>query len=206
MKRIPGQEVGIRGLLRLGHLVLSRSTSRVNAASLGWKGATVPLGSRVVGSRDISVGGGFFASGPVWIEAIRYYGQDTFSPKITIGSEFRASKGLHITAIGEVTIGSNCLFGSNVLVSDNAHGSYADGCDDPTSAPADRPLRTKGSVTIGDRCWLGDNVVVLSGVSIGDGCIVAANSVVTHSLDSNCIAAGSPARIVRRPFDRPHTN
>jgi acetyltransferase-like isoleucine patch superfamily enzyme len=170
---------------------------------------TVPavrrLGSSVVGriagrlgTKHIDVAPGFFAHGPVWIEAVSSYGGRAFSPSIMIGRDFRASNGVHVSAIGTVTIGNDCLFGSGVLVTDNAHGSYdLDGgaSDRPLSPPAARALSSKGGIT--NSSWLGENVVVLSGVDIGAGSVVSANSVVTHSLPPHCIAAGSPARVIR---------
>jgi acetyltransferase-like isoleucine patch superfamily enzyme len=50
---------------------------------------------------------------------------------------------------------------------------------------------------IGNDVWLGANVVVLRGVTIGDGCIVAANAVVTKDLPPYSIAAGLPAKVIR---------
>lgn len=51
--------------------------------------------------------------------------------------------------------------------------------------------------TIGNDVWLGANVVVLRGVTIGDGCIVAANAVVTKDIPPYSIAGGIPARVIR---------
>ena len=52
-------------------------------------------------------------------------------------------------------------------------------------------------VVIGDNVWIGDKSTILSGVQIGDSCIIAANSVVTKSLPSFCIAAGNPCKILK---------
>jgi acetyltransferase-like isoleucine patch superfamily enzyme len=52
-------------------------------------------------------------------------------------------------------------------------------------------------VVVGEGTWLGINVVVLPGVTIGKGCIVGANSVVTKDLPDYSVAAGAPARILR---------
>lgn len=61
--------------------------------------------------------------------------------------------------------------------------------------------RTKGDVIIGNDCWLGFGALILSGVTIGDGACIGADSVVTRDVPSYCIAAGNPARIIRKRFD-----
>ncbi|WP_454734012.1 MULTISPECIES: DapH/DapD/GlmU-related protein [Cupriavidus] len=58
---------------------------------------------------------------------------------------------------------------------------------------------TKSSpVKIDDDVWLGMNVIVLKGVHIGKGVVVAANSVVATSLPDHVLAGGSPAKIIRK--------
>lgn len=205
MKRVLGDEDPLPAIRRLGRTAASRFLGRVNAVTLGWIGAIVPAGSVIVGTKHIEVAPGFFAHGPVWIEALSSYGKQTFSPFITIGPDFRASNGVHISAIGQITIGRDCLFGSGVLITDNSHGAYGVGdevADHPLTAPAERRLTTKGEIVIGDCCWLGENVVVLSGVKIGSGTVVSANSVVTRSLPAHCVAAGSPAQVLKT-YDLP---
>jgi len=59
----------------------------------------------------------------------------------------------------------------------------------------DQP-RDEASVSIGPLTWLGARVIVLSGVTIGEGCIVAAGAVVTRDLPPNTVAAGVPARVI----------
>jgi acetyltransferase-like isoleucine patch superfamily enzyme len=61
--------------------------------------------------------------------------------------------------------------------------------------------RNERDVVIGDDVWLGTRVFVGAGVEIGAGCVVSAGSVVTRSLAPGSIAAGSPARVVRRRED-----
>jgi acetyltransferase-like isoleucine patch superfamily enzyme len=67
--------------------------------------------------------------------------------------------------------------------------------------------RIEEDIVIGRDVWLGARVIVVAGVSIGDGCIVGAGSVVTRSLPPNSIAVGSPARIVGcREVELPHAS
>jgi len=59
----------------------------------------------------------------------------------------------------------------------------------------------KGDITVGNDVWLGFDCVVMQGVRIGDGAIIGARSVVTKDIPPYCVAAGSPARIIRKRFD-----
>lgn len=59
----------------------------------------------------------------------------------------------------------------------------------------------RGDVTIGNDVWLGSQCVIMSGVSIGDGAVVAAQAVVSKDVPPYAIVAGNPARVVKRRFD-----
>ena len=61
---------------------------------------------------------------------------------------------------------------------------------------------TNGDIEIGNDVWFGENVTVMSGVRIGDGAVIAANSVITDNIDSYSIAGGNPARHIKYRFDR----
>jgi len=114
------------------------------------------------------------------------------------GKNVQMNDYVHITAIKNVTIGSNVLMASKIYISDSSHGSYSGDEHDsnPNSIPIDRPLSYK-SIIIEDNVWLGESVCVLAGVTIGKGTIVGANSVVSRSLPSNVIAVGSPAKAIK---------
>lgn len=60
------------------------------------------------------------------------------------------------------------------------------------------PLTSKGPIVIGEDAWLGNGVAVLSGVRVGDGAVVGAGSVVVRDIPDHTIAAGVPARVIRR--------
>lgn len=60
---------------------------------------------------------------------------------------------------------------------------------------------TKGSVEIGNDVWIGKDVLILSGVAIGDGAVLAARSVITKDVPPYAIVGGNPARVIKYRFD-----
>ena len=98
-----------------------------------------------------------------------------------------------------VKIGDNCLFGPNVTIVTPNHPLLPDErrgvmCEDGEQ----RFLCYAKSVHIGSDCWFGANAVVCPGVTIGDGCVIGAGSVVTKDIPARSLAVGVPAHVVRR--------
>lgn len=116
-----------------------------------------------------------------------------------IGKNVQMNDYVHITAMTNVSIGDNVLMASKIYISDCTHGSYAGDENDsnPNTNPIDRPLSSK-PVIIEDNVWLGEFVSVLSGVTIGKGTIVGANSVVSKNLSAYVIAVGTPAKAIKK--------
>lgn len=69
------------------------------------------------------------------------------------------------------------------------------------ATPALKDLPFKGDTVIGNDVWIGQNVTVMPGVHIGDGAIIAANSVVTKDIPAYHIAGGNPCKIIKKRFD-----
>ena len=61
--------------------------------------------------------------------------------------------------------------------------------------------RTKGDVIIGNDVWIGTEAIIMSGVRIGDGAVVAARAVVTKDIEPYAIYGGNPARLLKKRFD-----
>ena len=136
-----------------------------------------------------------FSSGPGLV--IEIFGK---SAKIEIGRNMMAYHNLHIGALESVIIGDDVLIASGVYISDHNHGSYSgESHSNPSEPPVKRSL-TSSPVIIGNNVWIGERASILPGVSIGDGVIIGAGSVVTKSLPNFVIAAGVPAKIIKR-FD-----
>ena len=189
--------VGIALLLIAGRC-RNRMTSSVMAFQLKAPGLHLGPGCRVIGGRNISFGRHIYAERNLWLEAVTSYQSQRFDPKIAIGDHVCFSNGVHISAIGSVAIGSRCLFGSRIYVSDHNHGKYkGESQSRPEEAPADRLLGGGGPVVIGENVWIGDNSVIIGPATIGRGAIVGANSVVRGVVPSNTIVAGAPAKPIK---------
>lgn len=120
---------------------------------------------------------------------------------LTFGENCKVNDRVHIVAHESVAIGSNVLMASNIFISDTSHGSFRNDSSSPDEAPDGKALVTL-PVLIGDNVWIGEGACILPGVSIGSGCTVGANSVVTKSFPANTVLAGSPARAIKRWNER----
>lgn len=117
---------------------------------------------------------------------------DKESPLIRIGNNVDIGDWCHITAINGIKISENVLIGKGVTITDNSHGSISES----EIPPLKRQVESKGAVIIGKNVWIGDKCTILPGVTIGEGSIIGANSVVTKSVPSHSVVVGNPARIV----------
>jgi acetyltransferase-like isoleucine patch superfamily enzyme len=134
----------------------------------------------------LEIGAGTLFEPGVWITA-------PGAARVRIGKGTFLNKGVMVAAQELVEIGSHCMLANGCFVSDANHRF-----DDLERPVTWQGFVSKGPTRIGDNCWLGANVVVGSGVQIGERCVIGANSVVTGDIDAFSVAAGSPARVLRR--------
>lgn len=151
---------------------------------------------RIFNPQYISLGANSYFGPGCRIEAWDSYNKKKFNPQIILGKDIRINSRCHIGAINKVTIGDNCLIGSNVMIIDHAHGDNSP--KELLLHPGDRDLYSKGPISIGERTWLCENVVVLPNVHIGKGCVIGANAVVTKDIPDYSVAVGNPARVVKQ--------
>ena len=149
------------------------------------------------GQKNISIGDYTTIQSTSILGCWTKYGEQQFpNASITIGNHCSIGEYNHITACNKITIGDGLLTGRYVIISDNSHGGLSE--EEANIQPTLRDLKSKGEVVIGNNVWLGDKVAVLSGVHIGNNVIVAANAVVTKDIPDGCVAAGVPAKVVKR--------
>jgi acetyltransferase-like isoleucine patch superfamily enzyme len=103
------------------------------------------------------------------------------------------------TAITKATIGRFCSIAGNVSIGMGEH--MVDGISTSSFFYKDAyTLLTKDKCEIGNDVWIGVDSIILRGVSIGDGAIIGANSVVNKDVPPYAIVVGSPARFIRYRF------
>lgn len=117
----------------------------------------------------------------------------TFTPELRVGHRVTATGALQVVAHESIIIEDDVMFAGNVFICDGLHGLER----------GDIPYKFQGisriaPIRIGRGAWLGQNVVVMPGVTIGELAVIGANSVVTRDIPAQSVAAGSPARVLRR--------
>lgn len=93
---------------------------------------------------------------------------------------------------GTVNIGANCLISQNVTIVTTNHNIKKGELINKQGWSL-----VNNYITIGDDVWIGASSVVLPGVTIGSGAVIAAGSIVTKNVDENAIVVGNPAKLLR---------
>jgi len=108
--------------------------------------------------------------------------------KLVLGKHSYMNESL-IQCANSITIGDDCAIAGDVLIQDTDFHPILDekGNEKPVSKP----------IIIGNKVWICANAIILKGVTIGDGAIVAAGAVVTKDVPARCVVAGNPAKVVR---------
>ncbi len=133
----------------------------------------------------LEIGEGALFEPGVWITA-------PGDARVRIGAGTFLNLGVMVAAARLVEIGDHCMFANGCFVSDASHRF-----DDPHRPVTWQGFTSKGPTRIGDNVWCGANVVITSGVTVGERCVIGANSVVIQDIPAFSIAAGAPARVLR---------
>lgn len=110
---------------------------------------------------------------------------------LIVGDNVDLAKDVLITTSGGVTIGDRALIGYRTQIISTNHSIPPIGKPFPISGDSPNPIR------IGHDTWIGANCVITPGVSIGEGAVVAAGSVVTRNVPANAIVGGIPAKLIK---------
>jgi acetyltransferase-like isoleucine patch superfamily enzyme len=133
----------------------------------------------------LTIGAATLLEPHVWITA-------PDAARVSIGAGTFLNLGTMVASMELVEIGDHCMFANGCFVTDANHRF-----DDPDKPITWQGFDSKGPTRIGDNVWCGAHVVITSGVTIGERCVIGANSVVTTDIPPFSIAAGVPARVLR---------
>jgi len=113
-----------------------------------------------------------------------------YGDKITLGHRVYINVNCTFLDGGQINIGDDCLIGPNVQILTINHAI----------SPKERLKKHNYAedIHIENNVWIGAGSVILPGISIGSGTVIGAGSVVTKSVQSNCLFAGNPAKKIRR--------
>lgn len=165
-------------------------TARIRALGLRWRGAkldskvSVGPNCRCWMPRGIAMGERATLEGDVWLKLVAP------QARLDVGAFTFFGQGCHVNVLDRVVIGAHCLFGPRCVIVDHNHGL------DPARRIDEQPCIAK-PIRIGKDVWCGAGAVILPGVSIGDGAVVGAQSVVTRDVPPMAVVAGNPARLIR---------
>jgi acetyltransferase-like isoleucine patch superfamily enzyme len=194
LKRVGGEAVrwGWDGVVELGAIGPDTRRGRCFGAFGESSVICFPPGA-VVNEGYIRIGTGTVIGADVTLSAGIVPGQECVSdPVVSIGDRCLIGRGSGIVGHLCIEIGDDVWTGHYVYVTDQNHG-YED-----IAVPISRQVQPERPVVIGAGSWLGHGSVVLPGARIGRHVVVAAGSVVTGDLPDHCVAAGAPARPIRR--------
>ncbi|MES2339677.1 MAG: acyltransferase [Pseudomonadota bacterium] len=147
----------------------------------------------IVGARHIHFGDRVAVQNGAYLNAATLRGS---VPAIVFGNDAQIGHHVHIVCSDRVEIAERVLMADRVFIADCGH-AYAD----PRRAIVDQELVQLAPVMIGAGSWIGENACII-GCRIGENCVIAANSVVTRDIPDRTVAAGAPARPIRRWCDR----
>jgi len=110
---------------------------------------------------------------------------------LRIGNNSSIGPFAYIGCSGFIDIGDNVIMGPRVgIFAENHHF-------DNLKIPIREQGVKRSFVKINDDCWIASNVVILAGVTIGKGCVIASGSVVTKDIPPFSVVAGIPAKVVK---------
>ena len=112
--------------------------------------------------------------------------------RVCVGPRSVLNDFVHIWGGGGVEIGADTLIAAHCAITSVTHDASA-----LSRGLLYRETQVISPVVIGANVWIGSNCVILPGVTIGDGAIVAAGAVVTRNVEERTLVAGTPARPIR---------
>jgi acetyltransferase-like isoleucine patch superfamily enzyme len=160
-------------------------------ASLG-TGSLVKWPRNIRGRRSIRVGKQSQILSNSFMLAVSEYEGQHYRPSIQIGDNVYVGRYSYLVACDEISIADGCVLSEHVYITDLNHGYNPQG-----GLILKQAIESKGPVRIGPNCFLGYRTTVTPGVTLGEWCVVGANSVVTRSFPAYSMIAGAPAKVIK---------
>lgn len=129
-------------------------------------------------------------------------GCDLTYKNVSIGNHVSINKNcMFMCTRAEIIIGDHVMFGPHVFMITGGHRTDIEGCYmDEVSNDQKRPFDDQDIILEGDN-WIGANSIILKGVTIGKGAVIAAGAIVTKNVDSYTIVGGIPAKVIKKRFE-----
>ncbi len=181
-----------------------------------------PFATAIFKANDIRLDKGFSIPANVKMKGARLSGKISLSEGCQIRDDVRISAASRVTigrytsingpatmiraAINPVRIGNFCSVARQVTIQEFNHRT--DGLSsyhvfkNIFNEGVEKDIESKGGIVIGNDVWVGANASLLSGVNIGHGAVIAANSVVSKDVPDYAIVAGVPAKVIKMRFDQ----
>lgn len=162
-------------------------------------GSSVELGdyATVLASSDLRVRINSLSKKSLYnfLEVLQIPGKEMYKPEseeesfIRIGKYVLICPGVRMSAASGITIGEGCMFAQSAYITDSDWHDIYNRCV---------PVGGSKPIKIDNNVWIGDHAIVCKGVTIGENSIVGAGAVVTRDIPPNTIAAGNPAKVVKK--------
>lgn len=156
------------------------------------EGSLITPNATILNPGRIHIGSGTRINYGAFLAPVTDHLGTTYEPEIHIGDRNYIGRDLHISCVGEVRIGSDCMLGDRILLTDTYH-EYRD----PDTPIQDQPLAPSRPVVIEDGVFMGHGCAVLRGVTVGRNAYIAFGAIVTHDVPANAVVTAPPARVMR---------
>jgi acetyltransferase-like isoleucine patch superfamily enzyme len=180
--------------------MLGAGTSFINLPRMKW-GNLLKLGDQVclsaLGKEGITLGNS--VSIGAYSRVIVSTTLNNLGEYIRIGNHVGIGEFAYLGGAGGLEIGDHCIAGQYLSCHPENHEH------EDLETPIRLQSVTRKGIKVGKNCWLGSKVTILDGVTLGDGCIVAAGSVVNRSFPANSIIGGVPAKLIKSRTDENDT-
>jgi acetyltransferase-like isoleucine patch superfamily enzyme len=160
---------------------------RLSGIKIG-KGTFLPIDTKVTWPHQVKLGENCRLEHSIYFH---YDGIYSKGPSICIGNNVFVGNNTEFNITDKIIVGNNCLIAAGCRFVDHNHGISKENLMRGQIGP-------KQQIVLGDDVWLGCNVVILKGVFIGEGAVVAAGSVVTKSIPEYEIWGGIPAKFINK--------